>query len=318
MKKIAHQVFIIVCSISLVSWGFYGHRTINHAAVFTLPTEMFGFYKKHIDYIREMAVNADKRRYAVADEAAKHFLDADFYEKSAPLDTLPHHWDSAVAKYGLDTVMAHGIVPWQVIKMKYWLTDAFKKRDFKNVLRLSADLGHYVADLHVPLHSTHNYDGQLSGQEGIHGLWESRLPELFGQNYDLFVGKARYINQLDSEVWVRFEQSFAAKDSVLLLEKLATQYVKESNKYTFETRGRQTVKTYSEKFSSHYHEKLNDMVEKRMQASIEFVGSIWFTAWVDAGQPDLNEDANFEPYIPDENLDSIYLNSKIIGRPETE
>jgi hypothetical protein len=32
---------------------------------------------------------------------------------------------------------------------------------------------------------------------------------------------------------------------------------------------------------------LDNQVERRMKASIKMISDIWFTAWVDAGQPDL-------------------------------
>ena len=59
-------------------------------------------------------------------------------------------------------------------------------------------------------------------------------------------------------------------------------------KYAYEQRGRTTIRTYSNGFSSEYHKRLNGMVERRLRRSIIAVGSIWYTAWVDAGQPDLS------------------------------
>ncbi|MFT5723661.1 MAG: hypothetical protein ACI9JN_000778 [Bacteroidia bacterium] len=296
------------------SWGFFAHKTINRAAIFTLPPEMFGFYKNNAALIEALAVNADKRRYIMEEEAPRHYLDADFYEKHVPIDTIPRNYDSAVARYGLDTILAHGIVPWHIIRVKWWLTKAFATHDVEAIVKLSADLGHYVGDLHVPLHSTHNYNGQLTNQHGIHGFWESRLPELFADDYDLFLGRARYIKDLSEEVWTRFEQSYAAKDSVLKLERIVGASIKEDKKYSYEQRGQSTVKTYSYQYSNLYHQALNDMVEKRLRASIEFVGSIWFTAWVDAGQPDLDTigvtDLNIEA------TDSLKPNQPIKGRLE--
>src|SRR3546814_10784540 len=85
--------------------------------------------------------------------------------------------------------------------MTHRLTDAFLRRDSVRILRYSADLGHYLADAHVPLHTTENYNGQLSDQTGIHAFWESRLPELFATGYDLFTGKAHYIRNIPQETW---------------------------------------------------------------------------------------------------------------------
>lgn len=250
---------------------------------------MIGFYKKHIDFISENAVNPDKRRYATKDEAPRHYIDIDHYivNGSDPFEAVPERWEDAVAKYSEDTLMAHGIVPWHIARMTYRLADAFRHNDVDRILYLSADLGHYVADAHVPLHCTKNYNGQLTNQIGIHGLWESRLPELFSDNYDYFTGRAEYINHPLKDAWEIVKQSFASVDSVLLIEKELSNTFAEDRKYAIEQRGASTVRVYSEEFSKAYHLALNGMVERRMRDAIIKVGSYWFTAWVMAGQPDL-------------------------------
>src|SRR5436190_16596087 len=90
-------------------WGFFGHQRINKLAVFTLPEEMIGFYKKNIEYITEVSVNPDRRRYSVADEAPRHYLDLDHYGDSA-LYKMPKFWNDAVLKYTEDTLKAYGIL----------------------------------------------------------------------------------------------------------------------------------------------------------------------------------------------------------------
>src|ERR1044071_4100677 len=176
-------------------WGFFGHENINRLAVFTLPAEMSLFYKKNIHYIVEASVNPDKRRYAVASEGPRHYIDMDDY------DSLPKYWSEAIKKLTKDSLMAHGIVPWHTHTMYLRLKEAFMLRDPAKILRISSELGHYVADAHVPLHTTSNHNGQKTDQHGIHGLWESRLPELFFKDYDMFVGHARYINDVQSAMW---------------------------------------------------------------------------------------------------------------------
>jgi hypothetical protein len=49
------------------------------------------------------------------------------------------------------------------------------------------------------------------------------------------------------------------------------------------------VQDYSEAYTLAYQKMLNGMVQRRIRASILSVGSFWFSAWVDAGQPDLNK-----------------------------
>lgn len=273
------------------SWGFFAHKQINRIATFTLPGEMMGFYKANIEFITEHAVDPDKRRYAVTGEAERHFIDLDRYGTS-PLDSIPKRWEDAVKKYSEDTLKAHGIVPWHIDVMVKRLTRAFRDEDYDRILRYSCDLGHYVGDAHVPLHTTKNYNGQLTGQRGIHGFWESRLPELFNENYDFFVGKAQYIEDPLEFAWQAVAQSFAAKDSVLLFEAELNKKYPQDRKYSFENRGASLMRVYSEDYSAEYHQMLNGMVERRMRAAIIGAGSLWFTAWVNAGQPDLNKFRN--------------------------
>lgn len=271
-------------------WGFFGHQRINRVAVFTLPPEMFGFYKEHIEYVTEHAVDPDKRRYAVTGEAECHYIDIDHYALNGenPFELVPKSWKNAVEKFTEDTLRAYGIVPWNIQFVKYKLQRAFEEKNVDLILKYSADLGHYIADAHVPLHTTENYNGQLTNQYGIHGLWESRLVEINAENYDYFVGKGVYIpNPLDY-TWNIVYHSHQAVDSVLRIEKELTAVFPSDQKYVFEQRGRVTMKTYSKEFSQQYHERMNGMVERRLKAAVVSIGSFWYTAWVDAGQPDLN------------------------------
>ncbi|TAF92535.1 MAG: integrase [Cytophagia bacterium] len=273
-------------------WGFWAHQRINRLAIFTLPPEMLIFFKKHADYITENAVNPDKRRYAVAGEAARHYIDLEAYGDSAAYK-LPLYWQEAVQKYGEDTLALNGVVPWAIQQYKSRLTEAFRQRDPRRILRLSADLGHYIADANVPLHTTHNYNGQLTGQEGIHAFWESRLPELFADNYDGFVGAATYESKVAKRAWQAVQQANAALDSVLRFERELSSRLPANQKYALEDRNGIVIKTYSREFSARYHQMLSQQVERQFRASAKMIGDFWFTCWVDAGQPDLTPLGNF-------------------------
>jgi hypothetical protein len=267
-------------------WGFYAHQQINRLAVFTLPAEMMPFFKKHIQFLTDNAINPDKRRYAVADEAPRHFIDLDAYADTSAT-TLPRYYKDAAERYGADTLALHGLVPWQLQLTKYQLTEAFRTRDIRRILRVAADLGHYIADANVPLHTTRNYNGQLTKQQGIHGFWESRLPELYAARYDFLVGPAEYVESPQRRAWQTVFSAHTALDSVLRSEQLLTAELGEGRKFGFEERNGITTKVYSEEFSRRYHEALRGQVERQMRASVKMVGDFWYTAWVDAGQPDL-------------------------------
>ncbi|MEQ8473428.1 MAG: zinc dependent phospholipase C family protein [Marinoscillum sp.] len=286
---------VIVLGTFCMGWGFFAHQRINRLAVFTLPPEMIRFYKHNIQYITEKAVNPDKRRYVMKEEAPRHYIDLDVYGDSA-ISKMPRYWGDAVEMYTEDTLMAYGIVPWHINLVKYQLTQAFLSRDIDRILKYSADIGHYIADANVPLHTTENYNGQLTGQYGIHGFWESRLPELFFEDYDLFVGKATYLENTQLAAWQAVEGAHAALDSVLKFEKTLTQSYSEDKKYSYEERGATTVRVYAYDFSEDYHEMLDGMVARQMRRSIKMIGDFWFTSWVDAGQPNLNELLDIKAY----------------------
>lgn len=271
----------------IFSWGFFGHKKINRMAVLVLPTDLMAFYKKHIEFITEHAVDPDKRRYAVEEEGARHYIDIDHYGPDA-FKIVPRQWKKAVEKFSEDTLKAYGIVPWHIEKMMFRLTEAFREGNLDRILHYSADLGHYVADAHVPLHTTENYNGQLTNQKGIHGFWESRLPELFSENYDYFIGRAQYIDKPLDAAWDIVYQSHMAVDSVLKFESALNESFPSDLKYSYENRGQAMMKVYSEDYCLKYNEMMDGMVERRMRASILMTGSMWLTAWVNAGQPNLN------------------------------
>lgn len=322
MKKTVLIIILQFIFINGFSWGFFGHKLINRMAVFTLPEGLLLFYKSNIEFITDHAPDPDKRRYTVPEEACRHYVDLDHYELTVPIDTVPKYWKDAVAKYTEDTLNAYGIVPWHINTMKYRLTEAFKEKDVDKILKLSADIGHYIADANVPLHATENYNGQFTGQNGIHGLWESRLPELFSENYDFFVGRAVYAADVQGLAWKASEGSFAAKDSVLLFEKQLSASFPSDQKYSMEQKGQTQVKVYSRSYAEAYHRQLAGQVERRMRSSVLAVGTIWYTCWVDAGQPDLMAVTAKPKRISDEQRKQMIeeehrlMQQKMIGREE--
>ena len=270
-------------------WGFYAHQKINYYAVFLLPPEMMVLFKPNIAFISEHATDPDKRRFAVPDEGPRHYIDIDHYGPY-PYDALPRKWKDAIAKFGEDSLKAYGIVPWQIQFMLSRLTTAFKEKDLPKILKTSAEMGHYIADAHVPLHTNSNHDGQLTQQKGIHAFWESRVPELLAEKeYDFFIGKAAYITDPARYTWIIILESAHAADSVLAFEKALSKNFRDDRKYAYEEKNGKLIRQYSTAFTVAYNNMLNGMIERRMRQSIFSIASFWYTAWVNAGQPDLKE-----------------------------
>jgi len=362
-------------------WGFFGHRLINKMAVFTLPPEMIGFYKKNIEYITDHAVDPDKRRYSSKLEAPQHFMDMEQYG-TYPFENLPRSWYAFIATYAnlyvvtdkrdtiqlmgkgiwrssgndykvindsvlealgiescsvskgkmhhfvaftlnhayrndewnipLDSVKslfpenrllnictgaysnseftAHGILPYNLEDMYDRLVRSFLSKDINKILRNSAEIGHYIADAHVPLHTSKNYNGQLTQQDGIHAFWESRIPELFAdEEFDFLVGKAKQIENTNSFFWKIIFDSHEGVQFLLDEEKKLKTAFPADRQFCYENRLQQVVRTQCAEFARAYNVVLDGQVEDRLRESIISVGSIWYSAWVAAGQPDLNE-----------------------------
>ena len=282
---------------------------------------MLVLYKPNIDFITEHAVDPDKRRYIDKNEAPRHFIDIDHYG-TYPYDSLPHKWKDAVAKYSEDSLLKYGIVPWHVLVMLSRLTEAFKQKNFSRIMKNSAEIGHYIADAHVPLHTNSNHNGQLTDQVGIHAFWESRIPELLAdKEFDFFIGKADYIKDPGDFIWARVLESAHAADSVLSFEKQLSAQFPSDEKYSFENRNGVIIRQYSSAYTIAYNKKLNGMVERRMRQSIYAVASFWYTAWVNAGQPDLRSISKQQFSAADskefEQLNSQWQSSgTMIGREE--
>jgi hypothetical protein len=320
MKKLFISVTLLLLYQHCFCWGFFAHQKINYYAVFLLPPEMLILYKPNIAFITEHAVDPDKRRYMVAAEGPRHYIDIDYYGKY-PLDSLPRKWDDAIAKYSEATLTENGIVPWWVQTMQKRLVSAFKEKDQSKILKLSAEIGHYIADAHVPLHANSNHNGQLTGQQGIHGFWESRVPELLAdKEWNFFIGKAEYIKNPGDFIWKRVLESAAAADTVLKFEKQLSEKFPSDKKFSFEERNGKIVRQYSSTYSITYNEILKGMIERRMRAAIYAVASYWYTAWVDAGQPDLTKLANKNFSEEDlkefELLNQSWKNNTMQGRKE--
>jgi Zinc dependent phospholipase C len=318
-----YKKIVLLVAVSLIAqhsfcWGFFGHKKINYYAVFLLPPEMMVLYKPQIDFLSEHAVDPDKRRYAVPEEGPRHYIDIDHYGVY-PYDSLPKKWNDAVAKYSADTLNTYGIVPWWLQTMLFRLTDAFKEKNQTKILKYSAEIGHYMADSHVPLHATKNHNGQYTDQKGIHGFWESRVPELLAdKEWDFFIGKAEYINNPADFIWKRVMESAAAADSVLTFEKELSNTFPGDQKFSFEDRNGIIIRQYSAAFSKAYDKKLLGMIERRMRQSIYAVASFWYTAWINAGQPDLTKLSNkvftTEELKEFESLNTSWKNATSKGR----
>lgn len=214
----------------------------------------------------------------------------------------------------IDTFSQHGIVPYHLEFALKKLTQAFSDKDLNAILRHSADIGHYIGDAHVPLHTSKNYNGQLSDQVGIHAFWESRIPELFSEEeYDFFVGKAEFITNPRTYFWDIVLASHEYVDEVLSIEKELSRSFPADQQWCYDERLGQNIRIQCREYADAYHKAMKGMVEERMTNSIQSLGSAWLTAWLNAGQPDINDILDKNKLNPIEE-ETIKVDPKIKAR----
>ncbi len=286
LLALAVCVLVLLLSSAVFGWGFWAHREIHKYAIRSLPDELRSFFVENADTIIAKAVEPDQRRFTDPREAAYHFIDIDRYGQY-PFNELPRSFDEAVKKFGRATVDSNGTVPWRIVEFTHKLSDAMRRRNAREIIFYSSNLGHYIADAHVPLHTTENYDGQLTDQKGIHARWESRLSEKFGAEYQLGPETVEYIADPLAKAFEIVLESYRLVDSVLALDREVRMEIPQADLLKAVQRRGRTEYEFSDQYYVRYHQKLHGMVERRMKDSIRRVASFWYTAWVDAGKPNL-------------------------------
>lgn len=291
--KITSLVFVLLLATTsiVLAWGSWGHKHISKAAIFSLPEQMRIFYYNHEDYLAESAVVPDLRRPLLhdRDEAPRHFIDLEDFHM--PVAELPQTPKEVHEKYDWKFLNKTGILPWHIQLMMEELTQAFKERSKSNILFLSSELSHYVADAHMPLHTSSNYNGQFTGQTGVHSLWESVLPNLFGDTFNLRTAAPKYIENVTEYTWKMIEQSHALVAPLLADEMKVRNIIPEDKRYKKDAAGKPVLfyghPVYSDAYAALFQKELGGMVESQLRLSIYDVSCYWYTAWVNGGKPDL-------------------------------
>lgn len=288
IRRFTVAIILAMVFITMESWGFLVHRTVHQLAVYELPAGMAPFFYRNMEDLVTHAPRPDIRRNVDSTEATKHFIDLEMYGKDAA-NKMPLDWAQAVKKYTRDSLLKYGYVPYHVIYMKSKLTEAFKKGNKDSILYYAADLGHYISDANVPLHTTINYDGQLTNQKGLHGVWESMIPELEFTKYNLYSAhQAVYLKNPQTAIWTAVRKAAALVPELFAKEKEVSKDFTDSRKYRTQIRKGREYKSYTTEFARAYAAALKTTINDQLLNSANLIADFWYTCWVDAGKPDLS------------------------------
>jgi hypothetical protein len=262
---------------------------VNQLSIYQLKGDLQEFFFENRESLVYNAPRADIRRNTDSTEATKHFIDLEAFGDSAAWK-MPYGWNDAVKLYNKDSLIKYGYVPYHIMHMKDKLTDAFKSKNKDSILFYAADIGHYIGDAHVPLHTTLNYDGQLTNQKGLHSLWESMIPELELNTYNLYTKrKVRYLKNPDETIWNVVRQSHLLVPDMLQKEIEVSKNFTDSTKYRIQMRRGKESRSYTTAFAKAYSDALKPTINQQLLASANVIADFWYTAWVDAGKPDMED-----------------------------
>jgi len=210
--KLALLLLPLLCLAGLpgAAWGEKGHRLIASNALRSLPPGVSSWYSGQEYQVVSHASDPDHWKHD-RKEPPRHFINSEVYGGPSG---VPTSTDEAVARIGSRRFAKAGQLPWVIQDQVRNLAQAFRSRNRGQVLMETAYLSHYVGDLHVPLHSTANFDGQWNGQKGVHHRWETGLVERYVEESSLRVLPATRGATLQSP-WRWLQESYALVPLVL-------------------------------------------------------------------------------------------------------
>jgi hypothetical protein len=273
--KLKSFVLIVVAFTNFVfGWGDQGHKLINNKAVALLPAEMQSFIKWK-DYITLHSVDPDNRKKDDKTEAPKHFIDIDFYKEFINGKMIEDKKELA-AVYGDSMVTKQGLLPWATLDTYNKLIQAFKDKNKDKVLLYTSDLGHYVGDGHQPMHTMLNYNGQLTNQKGLHARYEIKMVDKYIQDIEASITKAN-VKKVDAPFQFIFDYIADANSvqSVLL----------DADKIADKIAG----STDNDEYLRLMWFKTKYVTEIQFNTAVSAFASLIYTAWIEAGKPDLNQ-----------------------------
>jgi hypothetical protein len=253
-----------------LAWGPQTHRLADDWAIGTLPSNLHNYFQANHSFILNHANDPQdwikKDRY----ELMRHYIFLDKYGMFPYLE-LPHSYKAAVRKYGLRHITHNGVLPWQIGEYSLKLTNAFRARDWEQVRLNAAELAFYVADAHDSLHTTQNYDGQLTGQNGLERRYGTEVVERYSHFFMFRPDNATKVSDPTEHAFQMALEAHTWVDQIVLADLLALD----------------NLPGYTDQYFDAFYSRVGSTAMKEISEAAHDIGSYWYTAWINAGRPDL-------------------------------
>ncbi len=272
---------LLLTALLLISWGGTGHYHIGSNAALSFNQEMQQF-NDWMDYIAEHSSDADYRKSDDPNEGERHYIDIDNYPEFIKDGAISQSLDELIAYHDHNFVYDNGVLPWATLNSYDSLVSCMRRADWEKAKYFAADLSHYVADGHMPLHLTKNYDGQYTGNRGIHSRFESTMINAH-INEITFSGKQiAPINNVSDYVFNYIYANYAYLELILDADDYA--------------------KTFSTDYSSSAYkdalwEKSEVMASEMLNNAAHALAELMYNAWIEASRTSINSAEKELPVI---------------------
>jgi hypothetical protein len=253
-----------------LAWGPIAHDVVTTWAIQTLPPEIRSFFENNRDFLLQHANDPDELIKTDRYERMRHYIYLDKYGLF-PYPNLPHDYLLAKEKFTTSRIGRDGMLPWQIGEFSLRLTKAIKAGNWEEVKLDAADLAHYIADAHDPLHTTQNYDGQLTQQTGLSSRFDIHLFERYSK---LFIMHPESADKIDDPTQYAFQTCLSSNVWVDLI-------------LWSDLRARDGLANYTDEYYDRFYNRIGPTVVREINDAAYDVGSYWYTAWLNAGHPQL-------------------------------
>jgi hypothetical protein len=264
-------IFLPALALVLMSWGYAGHEKISHEAHLSYSQEMSQF-DAWTEFLASHASDADERKAWDPDEGIKHYIDIDNYQQFINSGTIPQTLDSVIDTYGYNFVYDQGILPWATLATFDSLVSCMARHDWNQAKYFAADLGHYVGDGHMPLHITKNYNGQYSGNNGIHSRYESTMISNHIGEITYGGNDLQLIENVNQYIFNYLYHNYTYVDSVIMADDYAQSISGNTN---------------SSAYKQALWEKSRNFTTLLFAQASHTLAELIYNAWVQAGSPSM-------------------------------
>src|SRR5215470_11702588 len=252
------------------AWGNNANRLVVNRAIDTLPQEIRGFFDANRAILLQHVNDPFASSAKTPAERRNQFLYLEKYGRF-PFEILPRSYKAAVAKFGRSKLEANGLLPWQIGVYSQKLTEALHDGKWEEAKVFAAVLASYVAAAHDPFNTTDNGDGRLSGQSGVNERFGTALVDRYSSYFFMRPNDAVFIADPTDHAFEDCLGSHSSLETVLFADREA----------------RRGLNAYTDEYYDHFYNQAGAVLIRQLSDAATDVGSFWFTAWKNAGQPQL-------------------------------